>query len=145
MTNPLLADWDTPFRIAPFDRISDADFAPAFEQALAAHLAEIEAIADNPEPASFANTILAMEGAGEALDKVLSVFFSVAGADSNDARQALQRDVSPKLSAHSSAIYANARLFGRVADLWARRDELGLSECPSRDRPMAPRRLPGTD
>ena len=127
MTNPLLADWDTPFRIAPFDRISDEDFAPAFEQALAAHLAEIEAIADNPEPASFANTILAMEGAGEALDKVLSVFFSVAGADSNDARQALQRDVSPKLSAHSSAIYANARLFGRVADLWARREELGLS------------------
>ena len=128
MTNPLLADWDTPFRIAPFDRISDEDFAPAFEQALAAHLAEIEAIADNPEPASFANTILAMEGAGEALDKVLSVFFSVAGADSNDARQALQRDVSPKLSAHSSAIYANARLFGRVADLWARREELGLSD-----------------
>lgn len=128
MTNPLLADWDTPFRIAPFDRISDEDFAPAFEQALAAHLAEIEAIADNPEPASFANTILAMEGAGEALDKVLSVFFSVAGADSNDARQALQRDVSPKLSAHSSAIYANARLFGRVADLWARREELGMSD-----------------
>jgi peptidyl-dipeptidase Dcp len=128
MTNPLLADWDTPFRIAPFDRISDEDFAPAFEQALAAHLAEIEAIADNPEPASFANTILAMEGAGEALDKVLSVFFSVAGADSNDARQALQRDVSPKLAAHSSAIYANARLFGRVDDLWARREELGLSD-----------------
>ncbi|EAU46364.1 M3 family metallopeptidase [Salipiger bermudensis] len=128
MTNPLLADWDTPFRIAPFDRISDEDFAPAFEQALAAHLAEIESIADNPEPASFANTILAMEGAGESLDKVLSVFFSVAGADSNDARQALQRDVSPKLSAHSSAIYANARLFGRVADLWARREELGLSD-----------------
>ncbi|MCA0962286.1 M3 family metallopeptidase [Salipiger bermudensis] len=128
MTNPLLADWDTPFEIAPFDRISDEDFAPAFEQALAAHLAEIEAIADNPEPASFDNTILAMEGAGEALDKVLSVFFSVAGADSNDARQALQRDFSPKLAAHSSAIYANARLFGRVADLWARREELGLSD-----------------
>ncbi|WP_417743270.1 M3 family metallopeptidase [Salipiger sp.] len=128
MTNPLLADWGTPFEIAPFDRISDEDFAPAFEQALAAHLAEIEAIADNPEPASFDNTILAMEGAGEALDKVLSVFFSVAGADSNDARQALQRDFSPKLAAHSSAIYANARLFGRVADLWARREELGLSD-----------------
>ncbi|MBY6002553.1 M3 family metallopeptidase [Salipiger bermudensis] len=128
MTNPLLADWDTPFRIAPFDRISDDDFAPAFEQALAEHLAEIEAIADNPEPASFDNTILAMEGAGDALDKVLSVFFSVAGADSNDARQGLQREFSPKLAAHSSAIYANARLFGRVADLWARREALGLSD-----------------
>ncbi|MHA7870050.1 MAG: M3 family metallopeptidase [Salipiger thiooxidans] len=128
MTNPLLADWDTPFRIAPFDRISDADFAPAFEEALAAHLAEIEAIADNPDPASFANTIEAMEGAGEGLDKVLSVFFSVAGADSNDARQALQREFSPKLAAHSSAIYANAALFARITDLWERRDALGLSE-----------------
>jgi len=128
MTNPLLADWDTPFRIAPFDRISDADFAPAFEEALAAHLAEIEAIADNPAPASFANTIEAMEGAGEGLDKVLSVFFSVSGADSNDARQALQREFSPKLAAHSSAIYANAALFARITDLWERRDALGLSE-----------------
>lgn len=128
MTNPLLADWDTPFRIAPFDRISDADFAPAFEEALAAHLAEIEAIADNPAPASFANTIEAMEGAGEGLDKVLSVFLSVAGADSNDARQALQREFSPKLAAHSSAIYANAALFARITDLWERRDALGLSE-----------------
>ena len=128
MTNPLLADWDTPFGLAPFDRISDADFAPAFAQALAAHLAEIEAIADNPEAPSFANTIEAMEGAGEALDKVLSVFFSVAGADSNEARQALQREFSPKLAAHSSAIYSNETLFARVRDLWERRDALGLSD-----------------
>ena len=128
MTNPLLADWDTPFGLAPFDRISDDDFAPAFEKALAAHLAEIEAIAENPEAPSFANTIEAMEGAGEALDKVLSVFFSVAGADSNEARQALQRDFSPKLAAHSSAIYSNEALFARVRDLWQRKDELGLTD-----------------
>ncbi len=128
MTNPLLADWDTPFGLAPFDRISDDDFAPAFEKALAAHLAEVEAIAENPEAPSFANTIEAMEGAGEALDKVLSVFFSVAGADSNEARQALQRDFSPKLAAHSSAIYSNEALFARVRDLWQRKDELGLTD-----------------
>ncbi len=128
MTNPLLAEWDTPFGLAPFDRISDADFAPAFDEALAAHLSEIEAIADNSEAPSFANTIEAMEGAGEALDKVLSVFFSVAGADSNAARQALQREFSPKLAAHSSAIYSNAALFGRVRDLWAQRDTLGLTD-----------------
>ncbi|MBE9638884.1 M3 family metallopeptidase [Salipiger mangrovisoli] len=128
MTNPLLADWDTPFGLAPFDRISDDDFAPAFEQALAAHLAEIGAIADNPEAPSFCNTIEAMEGAGGALDKVLSVFFSIAGADSNEARQALQREFSPRLAAHSSAIYSNERLFGRVQDLWQRRETLALSE-----------------
>ncbi|SNR47690.1 M3 family metallopeptidase [Puniceibacterium sediminis] len=128
MTNPLLADWDTPFGLAPFDAISDDDFAPAFEIALADHMAEIEAIADNPESATFANTVEAMEGAGEALNKVLSVFFSIAGADSNAARQDLQRQFSPKLSAHSSAIYNNAALFARVRDLWQRRDALGLSD-----------------
>ncbi len=132
MTNLLLADWDTPFGLAPFDAISDDDFAPAFEQALAGHLAEIDAIADNPAPATFANTIEAMEGAGEALDKVLSVFFSVAGADSNPARQDLQRQFSPKLSAHASAISGNAALFARVADLWDRRDSLDLSPEESR-------------
>ncbi|SDI52258.1 M3 family metallopeptidase [Salipiger marinus] len=127
MTNPLLATWETPFGLAPFDAISDEDFAPALEEALAAHLAEIEAIAGAAAPASFANTIEAMEGAGRALDQVLSVFFTVAGSDSNEARQALQREFSPKLAAHSSAIYANAALFARVRDLWERRDALDLS------------------
>ncbi|WP_425100298.1 M3 family metallopeptidase [Tropicibacter sp. S64] len=128
MTNPLLADWDTPFGLAPFDRISDADYAPALDVALAAHMEEIEAIAGNPDTPTFANTIEAMEGAGEALDKVLGTFYNVSGADSNDTRQALQREFSPKLSAHTSAIYSNAALFGRVRDLWERRDELALSD-----------------
>ncbi len=132
MTNPLLSDWDTPFDLPPFEKISDEDFAPAFEAALEEHLAEIEAIAGNAETPSFANTIEAMEGSGEALDKVLSVFFNVSGADSNDARQALQREFSPKLAAHSSAIYSNAALFARIEDLWARRDTLGLTDEESR-------------
>ena len=127
MTNPLLANWDTPFGIAPFDRIADADFAPALEAALELHLAEIDAIAGNPARADFANTIEALEGAGAALDKVLSVFFSVSGADTNDTRQELQRAFSPKLAAHSSAIYANRALFDRIRDLWDRREALDLS------------------
>ncbi len=128
MTNPLLADWDTPFGIAPFAKISDEDFAPAMDAALKGHLREIEAIAENPDAPTFANTIEAMEGAGEPLDKVLGVFFNLAGADSNDARQALQRDFSPKLSAHSSAIYSNEALFARVQTLWEQRDDLDLTE-----------------
>ena len=64
MTNPILSDWTTPFEIAPFARISDNDFAPALEQAMAAHNAQIDAIANNHEPASFANTIEALEAAG---------------------------------------------------------------------------------
>ena len=128
MTNPILSDWTTLFQIAPFDAISDDDFAPALATALAAHNAEIAAIADNPEPVNFANTIEALEGAGQALDKVLSVFFSVAGADSNPVREGLQREFSPLLAAHFSEISANKALFRRVADLWARKDGLGLTE-----------------
>ncbi|WP_339854879.1 M3 family metallopeptidase [Roseovarius nubinhibens] len=126
MTNPLLESWDTAHQIAPFDRIEDAHFAPGFETALAEARAEIAAIADNPEPATFANTIEALEQVGGALDKVLSVFFTVAGADSNAARQALQREFSPKLAAYSSEIYSNAALFGRVEALWQGREALGL-------------------
>jgi len=132
MTNPLLADWTGPHGIAPFPEISDDDYAPALDRALAAHRAEIDAIAVNPEPPSFENTIAAMEASGRDLDRVLSVFFTVAGADSNPAREALQRDFSPKISAHYSAITANKALFARVAELWDRREMLGLSEADAR-------------
>ncbi|MDD9719165.1 M3 family metallopeptidase [Sulfitobacter sp. PR48] len=128
MTNPLLQDWQTPFGLAPFDRISDEDFAPALEAALTAHNAEIEAIAQNPDEADFANTIEALEAAGGALDKVLGVFFTVAGADSTPVREELQRDFSPKLAAHFSEISANKALFARVAAVWDRRDSLTLSD-----------------
>ncbi|MCA0929984.1 M3 family metallopeptidase [Ruegeria profundi] len=128
MTNPILSDWTTPFEIAPFNAISDDDFTPALEQAMQAHNAEIDEIANNPDTPTFANTIEALEAAGEQMDKVLSVFFTVAGADSNPAREKLQRDFSPKLAAHFSGISSNKALFHRVADLWARKDDLNLTE-----------------
>ncbi|WP_299677262.1 M3 family metallopeptidase [uncultured Roseobacter sp.] len=127
MTNPLLQDWTTPFQIAPFDRISDDDFAPALEEALATHEAEIEAIASSSEPSSFANTVEALEAAGKGLNQVLSVFFAVAGADSNPAREALQREFSPKLAAHFSQIYSNKALFARIAQVWNSRADQELS------------------
>ena len=128
MTNPLLAAWDTLFGLAPFDRISDDDFAPALDAALAAHRDEIAAIAGNPEAASFANTIAALEAAGRGLDKVLSVFFTMAGADSNPRREELQRAFSPKLAAHYAEITANKALFARVDAVWQGRDAAGLSD-----------------
>ncbi len=127
MTNPILSNWDTPFELAPFAEISDEDFAPALDQALKAHNAQIDAIAQTDEPPTFANTIEALEAAGEELDKVLSVFFTVAGADSNPRREELQREFSPKLAAHFAAISSNKALFHRVADLWNRREDLGLT------------------
>ena len=128
MSNPILATWTTPFALAPFDAISDDDFAPALDAALAAHEAEIAAIAADPASPDFDNTIGALERAGGDLDKVLSVFFTLAGADSNPAREALQRAFSPRLSAHFSAITSNKALFARIDAVWQGRDGMGLSE-----------------
>ncbi|WP_299402151.1 M3 family metallopeptidase [uncultured Roseobacter sp.] len=128
MTNPLLQDWNTPFQIAPFDQIKDEDFAPAMEEALAQHRAEVDAIAGADEPASFANTVEALEAAGKALDKVLGAFFTVAGADSNPAREELQRQFSPKLAAHFSEISGNKALFARVAQVWEDKSTLNLTD-----------------
>ena len=125
--NPLLQDWTTPFGLAPFDRVSDDDFAPALDAALAAHNDEIAAIVANPAPADFANTVEALESIGKKLDQVLGVFFTVAGADSTPAREALQRDFSPKLSAHFAEISANKELFARVDAVWQGREGAGLS------------------
>ena len=128
MTNPLLSRWTTVFEIAPFDAISDDDFAPALDEALALHRSEIDEIAVSEDAPTFANTVEALEAAGQALDKVLSVFFTVAGADSNEKREELQRAFSPKLSAHFSDISANKALFQRLATLWEMRETLDLTD-----------------
>ncbi|TVR47626.1 MAG: M3 family peptidase [Rhodobacteraceae bacterium] len=127
MTNPLLADWQTEFQLPPFDRISDADFAPAFEAAIEAGRAAHAEIAANPAPPDFANTIEAMERADDLLDRVAGVFFNLAGSDSNPEREALQRDLSPRLSAYASEIVNNRALFDRIEVLWTTRDTLDLS------------------
>ena len=141
MTNPLLATWDTPFGLAPFDKISDDDFSPALEVALVSHKAEIDAIAGSAEPATFANTIEALEAVGRDLDKVLSAFYTVAGADSNPAREALQRDFSPQLAAHFSEVSGNKALFARVAAVWDARDSLTLSDEQARVLMLTHRRF----
>ncbi len=128
MSNPLLQDWKTPFGIAPFDVISDDDYAPALDQALAEHRSEIDAIASSAEAPTFANTVEALEAAGKALDKVLAVFFTVAGSDSNPAREELQRQFSPRLAEHFAEISSNKDLFARVAALWEARETLDLTD-----------------
>jgi len=132
MTNPLLADWTGPFALPPFAAIEDAQFAPAFDAALAEGRAAIAAIAENPEPAGFANTIEAMELAEDRLDRVAAVFFNLNGTDANPAREALARDLAPKLSTYASEITSNAALFARIEDLWTRRGDLDLT--PEQDR-----------
>ena len=128
MTNPLLTAWDTPFGLTPFDKISDDDFTPALGVALASHKAEIGAITATADPATFTNTIEALEAVGRDLNKVLSAFYTVAGADSNPAREALQRDFAPLLAAHFSEVSSNKALFARVAAVWDARDSLELAD-----------------
>ena len=127
MTNPLRQDWDTPFGLPPFEAMETAHFAPALEEALAEARAEIAAISQSVEPASFANTVEALERAGEGLHKVLAPFYQLAGTDSTPEREALSRAFSPKLAAYSSDVMLDGALFARIAELWAQRDDLGLT------------------
>ena len=125
--NALLTPWDTAFGLPPFAQITDDDFAPAFDAGLAEARAAITAIADSPDAPTFANTIEAMELAEGLLDRVGGVFYNLAGADSTDAREALQRDLAPKMSAFSSEVTNNTALFQRVETLWQGRDDLALT------------------
>jgi len=126
-TNILLKDWDTPFGMPPFSAIRDEDFLPAFAEAMRLHRSEIEAIANSPEPPTFSNTIEALERAGRGLTKVAGVFFNLSSADTNDARQQIERDIAPTLSKHSTAIMTDPKLFARVDALAAKADALDLT------------------
>src|SRR5690242_9053465 len=125
--NPLLADFTGRFGLPSFGAVTPEHFRPAFDAALSQHRAEIDAIAASKEPPTFANTIEALEISGRALERVSNVFFVLAGADTSDALEAIERDVSPLLARHSNALYLNSALYARIADLYARRDALHLT------------------
>ncbi len=124
--NALLAPWDTPFGLPPFAALRDEDFAPAFDAGLTEARAAIAAIADGPGT-TFAEVIEALELAEATLDRVAGVFYNLAGADSTDAREALMRDLAPKMSAFSSEVTNNAALWAKIDALWQARDTLGLA------------------
>ncbi|MCO5161948.1 MAG: M3 family metallopeptidase [Mesorhizobium sp.] len=121
-----LTHWSGEIGLPEFERIADADFAPAFAAALEAHDKEIEAIAGNPDQPSIENTLASYELAGKPLGHVSALFWARAGAHTNETIQALERDIAPKMSRHFSAIYMNDRLFARIDTLYARRADLGL-------------------
>lgn len=128
MSNPLLSDWDTAYGLPPYAKIDDSDYAPAFDAAMAESLENVQAIADNSEAPTFANTIEALMCTDAALDKVAGAFFSVAGADSNPGREAIMREFSPKFAAHSSAVYSNKALFDRIKSVWDAREIFDLTD-----------------
>ena len=124
--NPLLQPSPLPFHAPPFDAITDGDFRPAFDEGIRQHLAEIAAIADNPAPPTFDNTLVALERSGQALKRVALVFNLLADANTNDALQQLQQDMAPRLAAHNDAVYLNAKLFARIETLYSNRGQQAL-------------------
>jgi peptidyl-dipeptidase Dcp len=124
--NPFAKPSELPYGLPPFDLIAEEHYAPAFDAGLAEHTAEIDAIAGNPEPATFDNTIVALERSGRLLTRVSSVFFNLTSSDTNPALQDLQAEIAPKLAAHHDAIHLNPRLYARVRELFDSRESLGL-------------------
>ena len=125
--NPLLVEQNTPFGVPAFDKVKIEHYLPAFQEAIAANEAEIEAIVNNPEAPTFANTIEALDRSGELLDKVVGVFFNVLEADGNDEMNKIAEEVTPMLSSLSDGIILNDALFQRVKAVYEQRDELGLN------------------
>lgn len=126
MTNPLLTESTLPYHLPPFAAIKDEHFEPAFEQGMAENLQEVANIAGNSAPATFENTIVALERSGVLLDRVSTVFGILTGAYTNPNLDLLEASLSPRLSAHRDAIYLNRDLFVRVHKLYENRTALGL-------------------
>jgi peptidyl-dipeptidase Dcp len=126
MSNPFFETWDTPFGAPPFDRIRPEHFKPAYDRAIADHAAEIAVIAVDSAVPSFANTIVALEDSGRLLSKVEAVFHNLASSHTNDAIEAIERDMAPVMARHWNEIYMNAALFKRIDALQQNRAALGL-------------------
>ena len=124
--NPFFAESPLPLHYPQFDKIADSDFAPAFDAGMKQELEEVEAIANNPAEPTFENTIIALENSGAIFNRAMTVFSSLAGADTNDARKALQTEYATRFAAHRDAIGLNGKLFARIARLYDSRNELGL-------------------
>jgi len=139
------ADWTTPHGLPPFEQIAAAHYLPAFEAALASHRAEIDAIAADDAPATFANTVAALERAGHDLDRVASVFFNLTGSHTNAELQAVERAITPRLARHGSAIYLNAALWARISAVDPEAERLGPEERRVLDRYRTRFRRSGAD
>ncbi len=126
MSNPFFTASDLPYELPPFADINIEHFRPGLDAGMAEQLDEIRAIADSDAPATFANTIVALERSGRTLDRVRRVFWCLTSADTNPELQAIETEYAPRLSAHADAITLDRALFARIDELYAARDELGL-------------------
>ncbi len=126
-SNPLVQPWNTPHGLPPFDHVRAEHFKPAFDEALKQHLADIEALASATEPASFDNTVAALDRSGRLLARIEALFYNLASSETSPALQAVEREMAAPLAAHGSAVYMNSALFQRVNELHAQRAMLFLT------------------
>lgn len=125
--NILNTPFQTPYNTAPFSKINEADYLPAFQKGIEVARTEIDAIANNPEAATFENTIVALDFSGEQLDRVSNIFFNLNSAETNDAIQKIAQEVSPLLSDFSNDVTLNEELFKRVKTVYDQKENLNLT------------------
>lgn len=125
--NPFFRPYETPYNTPPFDKIELVDYEPAFEEGIRQLEEEVQKIAGNTQPATFENTIVALERSGKLLEKVSSAFFNVLNAEADDEMMEISQRVSPKLSESSNNIYLNEKLFERIKNIYEQKDRLNLS------------------
>ena len=126
--NPFFQDWNTPFGIPRFNQIKNEHYLPAFEQAMREQLEEVNQIAESQSPATFENTIEALELTGSSLNRVAAVFFNLTSSDTSDELQEIELNVMPRYAAHQSSILTNAQLFSRVESVFNTSDSLRLTD-----------------
>lgn len=131
-SNPLLAPSTLYLQAPPFDRIKDEHYLPAFEEGMRLRTAEVRVIADNPEPPTFDNTIVALERSGLLLYRVRRAFNIATDANTNDYIQKVQNEIAPKLAQHSDSINLDPVLFARIHALYEKRDSLNLDPTSQR-------------
>ena len=126
--NPFLTEYQTPFKVVPFDKIKTEHFMPAFEAGMKEQLEEIDAIVNNTETPTFQNTVLCLDKSGQTLNRVSNVFFNILECNSDDELLALAEQVMPMLSKHGDAISMNPKLFEKIDYVYQHRNEMGLDD-----------------
>jgi len=124
--NPFSRPSTLPYQLPPFDRVSNADYRPAFDEGMREQRAEVQRIVDNPAPADFENTVVALERSGRMLSRVSSVFFNLNASNTDAQMQEIDSEIAPKLQAHEDAVFLDPALFARVAAVYQRRAQLQL-------------------
>jgi peptidyl-dipeptidase Dcp len=130
--NPLLAPSPLSYHAPEFDKIRASDFKPAIEKGMAKQLQEVDAIANNPAPPTFRNTLVALEQSGRNLNRAMMVFGLLTSADTNPTLQKVQAEEAPKLAAHHDAIFLNQKLWQRVKTVYKKRKKLDLDHADQR-------------